>query len=475
MKTFYTKQKQFLAIVFLFLLTNLSFAQCFTKVSAGLNHTVAIASNGTLWAWGTNISGELGIGLTPSFSLVPVQVGIANNWVDISAGNGFTLAIRAVGILGNQNTLWAWGANNFGQLGDGTTDNKFVPTQIGTNTKWTQVSAGTNHSMAINDTSTLFTPGNKTLWGWGRNNVGQLGDGITPNQNAPVQIGTAIDWGQVAVGNSYTIAQKTDGRLFSWGLNNLGQLGINSTTTTSARTQIGTDSDWSINFSADAAHVVAIKNNGTLWAWGYNLSAQLGNGNTANSLTPIQIGSAIDWTKVSVGAGHSMALKNNGDLYTWGKNEEGQLGIGSLDFSLTRNLIGGNYATISAGANFSVGIKNDGTLNIAGTNLFGQLGTGTTVDVNNISPIVCPATLSIESQNEIVAKFVVYPNPTSNGNFSIQSEKIIQTVIAFDMLGKQIDFEKNNDSYKINASNGIYTIKIIDADGNSQIKKLIVN
>ena len=475
MKTFYTKQKQFLAIVFLFLLTNLSFGQCFTKVSAGLNHTVAIASNGTLWAWGTNTSGELGIGFTPSFSLNPVQVGTASNWTSVAAGNGFTLAIRSSGVLGNSNTLWAWGANSFGQLGDGTTDNKFVPTQIGTNTKWLQVSAGTNHSMAINDSGTIFVPGNKTLWGWGRNNVGQLGDGITPNQNIPIQIGTAIDWGQVVAGGSYSIAQKTDGRLFSWGLNNVGQLGINSTTTTSARTQIGTDSDWSINFSADAAHVLAIKNNGTLWAWGYNLSGQLGTGATANSLLPIQIGTAIDWTKVSVGAGHTMALKNNGDLYTWGKNEEGQLGIGSLDFSLTRNLIGGNYGVISAGVNYSVAIKNDGTLNIAGTNLFGQLGTGSTSDINAISPIACPSALATEFQDEVISKFLVFPNPSSNGMFSIQSLNNILDIKAFDILGKQIEVEKNNDSYKINASNGIYTIKIIDIDSISKIKKLIVN
>ncbi len=473
MKTFYTKQKQFLAMVFLMLLTNLSFGQCFTKVSAGLNHTVAIASNGTLWAWGTNISGELGIGLTPSFSLVPVQIGTANNWVDISAGNGFTLAIKTVGILGNQKTLWAWGANSFGQLGDGTTGNKFVPTQIGTNTKWSQVSAGTNHSMAINDSSLLSTV--RTLWGWGRNNVGQLGDGITPNQNTPIQIGTATDWEQVDVGGSYTIAQKTDGRLFSWGLNNVGQLGINSTTTTSVRTQIGTDSDWSSNFSAGAAHVVAIKTNGTLWAWGYNLSGQLGTGGIAVSLLPIQIGTAVDWTKVSVGAGHTMALKNNGDLYTWGKNEEGQLGIGSLDFSLTRNLIGSNYGVISAGVNYSVAIRNDGTLNIAGTNLFGQLGTGTTTDVNAISPIACPTALGTEFQDEVISKFLVFPNPTLNGIFSIQSKNIIHNVTAFDILGKQIEVEKNNDSYKINASTGIYTIKIIDDNGNSQIKKLILN
>lgn len=473
MKSIYTTKKLAVLLFFLILKSSISFGQCFTKVSAGLNHTVAIANNGTLWAWGTNISGELGIGFTPSFSLVPVQVGTANNWVDISAGNGFTLAIKTVGILGNQKTLWAWGANSFGQLGDGTTDNKFVPTQIGTNTKWSQVSAGTNHSMAINDSSLLSTV--RTLWGWGRNNVGQLGDGITPNQNIPIQIGTAIDWGQVVAGGSYSIAQKTDGRLFSWGLNNVGQLGINSTTTTSARTQIGTDSDWSINFSADAAHVLAIKNNGTLWAWGYNLSGQLGTGAIASSLLPIQIGTAIDWSKVSVGAGHSMALKTNNDLYTWGKNDEGQLGIGSLDFSLTRNLIGGNYGVISAGVNFSVAIKNDGTLNIAGANLFGQLGTGSTSDVNAISPIACPSALGIEYQDEIASKFLLYPNPSSNGMFSIQSLNSILDVKAFDILGKQIEVEKNNNSYKINTSNGIYTIKIIDADGNWQIKKLVIN
>ena len=449
-------------------------AQCWLKVSSGTEHTVAIATNGTLWAWGTNSNGQLGTGTSISFSVIPVQVGTANNWSDIAAGTDFTIAIRTSGLLDNIKTLWAWGSNGSGQLGDGTFIGKTVPTQIGTSPNWSQISASTTHSIAINDTSTPFTPGNKTLWGWGRNNVGQLGNGITANQNTPIQIGTAIDWGQVAAGGSYSIAQKTNGQLFAWGLNNVGQLGINSTATTTARTQIGTDSDWSSNIIAGSVHTLAIKNNGTLWAWGLNTSGQLGNGLTTNTLLPIQIGTATDWAKVVVGTEHTVALKTNGDVYTWGKNDVGQLGIGTNIPNLARNLIEANVASISARNTHSFVVKTEGRLKSWGTNLFGELGIGSTTAVNIPTEVVCPAVLSVETINIESLSFTIYPNPAADGLFSIQSKNEVQEVKAFDVLGKQIDIKRINDSFKIDASSGIYNLRIKDSNGIIQNKKLII-
>lgn len=473
MKTYYTKQKQFLMLFFLFFISINSFGQCWSKIASSPFHTVAIAANGTLWAWGSNSHGQLGTG-SFSNSSVPVQVGTASNWVSIAVGSNFTVALRSSGLFGNSNTLWAWGINTYGQLGDGTLDNKNVPTQIGLNNKWTQISASPQHVMAINDTSTLFIPGNKTLWGWGRNVAGELGNGITPDQITPIQIGTATDWGQVSAGEFYSIAQKVDGRLFSWGSNFQGQLGINSTTNTTIRTQIGSDSDWSSNFVAGSSFTLAIKNNGTLWAWGLNSSGQLGNGSTTTSLLPIQIGTNNDWSKVDTGFAHTIALKTiDGAVYTWGNNNDGQLGIGTNVVSLSRNLIAYNTTAISAGGNVGYLLKSEGVLQSWGNNVGGQLGNGTIVTSNNPTVITCPTSLGIKEQIGIL-NLIVFPNPTTNGSFSIQSEIPIQNVTAYDILGKQIRVEKNNESYKINASNGIYTIKIIDSEGNFQIKKLLI-
>lgn len=183
MKTNYTKQKLLLIVFFLILVSINTFGQCWSKISTGANHTLAIADNGTLWAWGTNGFGQLGVGILAfQGSIIPIQIGTATNWKEIAAGSEFSVAIRSGGLLGELGTLWAWGSNNLGQLGDGTFTNKNIPTQIGTGFKWKQISASSLHVMAISDTG-LFASGDRTLWGWGRNNFGQLGNGITANQN----------------------------------------------------------------------------------------------------------------------------------------------------------------------------------------------------------------------------------------------------------------------------------------------------
>jgi len=186
-------------------------------ISAGGYHTVAILADGTLWAWGRNLEGQLGNGTishhedgitTPG--IVPFQIGIAGNWAFVSAGGLHNAAIKTDG------TLWAWGENDFGQLGDGTTENRTVPVRIGSDNNWASVFAGGSYTVAIK------TDG--TLWAWGTNDFGQLGDGTTENRTAPVQIGTSGNWKSVSVCGSYhsfdkkhTVAIKTDGTLWAWG------------------------------------------------------------------------------------------------------------------------------------------------------------------------------------------------------------------------------------------------------------------
>ena len=183
-------------------------------VSAGSNRTVAIRTDGTLWAWGSNNSGQLGNG-TKTRRSDPIQVGSAKNWATVSAGDGYTVALRTNG------TLWAWGSNHSGQLGDGTKTDRSVPVQVGPDRDWAAVSAGDGYTVA------LKTDG--TLWAWGRNDSGQLGDGTNTDRSVPVQVGSDRDWAAASAGriikNGFTVAVKKDGTLWAWGSNDSGQLG----------------------------------------------------------------------------------------------------------------------------------------------------------------------------------------------------------------------------------------------------------
>ena len=347
-------------------------------VVTGSNYTVVLKTDGTLWAWGYNYYGQLGDGTNGSGTNknTPVQVGTANDWISVTAGDHHTLAIKTDG------TLWAWGANSNGQLGDGTNADKNTPVQVGTANDWASVSADGYHTIAIK------TDG--TLWAWGYNDYGQLGDGTNgsgTNKNTPVQIGTDNDWSSVSAGNLFTSAIKTDGTLWAWGANSNGQLGDGtngSGTNKNTPVQVGTANDWA-SVSAGNIFTSAIKTDGTLWAWGANSNGQLGdgtNGSSTNKNTPVQVGTANDWSSVSAGGFHTIAVKTDGTLWAWGANSNGQLGDGTNGSGTNKNTpvqvgTANDWASVSVGGNHTIAVKTDGTLWAWGYNYDGQLGDGT--------------------------------------------------------------------------------------------------
>ena len=196
-------------------------------VACGWAHTAAIKTDGTLWLWGSSNSGALGDGQTAVNKLTPVQtVSGGNDWKQVSCGRYFTAAIKTDG------TLWMWGANTSGQLGDNTTTPKSSPVQtVAGGTNWKQVGSGLgNHVAAIKT--------NGTLWVWGYNNLGQLGLNAGGNRSSPIQtVAAGTDWKQVATSDFNTVAIKTDGTLWTWGYNNVGQVGDNTTTARSSPVQ----------------------------------------------------------------------------------------------------------------------------------------------------------------------------------------------------------------------------------------------
>ncbi|WP_309640460.1 T9SS type A sorting domain-containing protein [Flavobacterium sp.] len=435
---------------------------CWQSVSIGDYHTSAIKTDGTLWSWGGNGLGNLGIGNTTDSSF-PVQVGTDTDWKFIAVGDYHTLAIK------NNGTLWAWGWNQYSQLGDGTTINRNSPIQIGMDTDWKFASALYGSSSAIKT--------NNTLWCWGDNTMGSVGNGTTINQTTPVQISTDTNWKTISVGDAHSMAIKTTGTLWTWGVNDRGQLGNASTTNVSSPIPTGTAASfnqWKA-VSASRRYTLGLLNDGTMWAWGENTLGQLGDGTTTNSNIPIQVGSDTNWAIISAGYFHRLAIKNDGTLWAWGVNQVGALGDGTTTDRSTPVQIGTDtdWVKISAKYNHSAAMKSDGSLWVWGRNLFGALGDGT--NTNQSSPIMvsCATLNTHETFSEIAT--TIYPNPSS-GKINVESNNIIKQIEMYDLNGRMMLFSKENTSnVTLNIerfSNGIYLLKVISDQGTS-IQKII--
>ena len=443
----------------LLLLSLQTFAQCWQSISAGDYHSLAIKNDGTLWAWGRNTSYEIGDGTDVNRN-IPKQIGTANNWVYVHAGYSSSYGIKADG------TLWVWGANGSGKLGTGNTNWVIAtPTQIGTATNWLSVSDGWYHTIA------LKTDG--TLWAWGDNEYGQLGDNTTVDKLTPTQIGTATNWQTIETGIYHSLALKTDGTLWFWG----SRFNIYGTSTqNNIPIQIGTDTNW-FKLAGGQHHCAAIKTDGTLWTWGENSTGQLGDGTTIYRTTPIQVGTATDWLDVSAGTRYTIATKNNLSLWSWGYNYGGVLGIGTsgnnsdvyiptqVGTSLDSN-------KISGGGYHALVINNDGFIRGTGSNVVGQIGDGTYVQKNVYTYISCyPSVLSHE--NFVINELKIYPNPIIDVlNFSFEKE--ITAVSIYNLLGQEVITKTvNSNETSINFAGltaGTYLVKITSGNEIKTVK-----
>ncbi|MBK7958597.1 MAG: hypothetical protein IPK03_11100 [Bacteroidetes bacterium] len=361
------------------------------NLSAGNEYSLGLYSDGKLWSWGRNSDGQLGDG-TNFDRWSPVQIGTANNWISVSAGGVHAAAIQANG------TLWSWGLNLYGQLGIGSAlTSKTSPVQIGSGNNWVSIACGEYHTLGIKSDG--------TLWAWGRNQVGQLGDSTTGNKISPVKIGNAANWVSVAAGNDHSVALKSDGTLWTWGRNDMGQLGDSTNTNSIVPKQIGTANNWSSIF-ADQFHTLAIKNDGTLWTWGHNNWGQLGDGTTVNKNFPIQVGTESNWVSVAEGIYHVHAIKSDGTLWAWGYNFLGQLGDGTNTNRFTPVQIGSekNWVNVAGGAGHSLGLKTERkSFCASGYNNRGQIGDGTNVNKSNFTcTLICiPPNAPIASNKSI--------------------------------------------------------------------------
>ena len=319
---------------------------------------------GQLWASGFNSSGHLGLNDT-TYRSSPIQVGTSSNWIEIRAGLSFSLGIKS------DNTLWSWGRNGHGQLGLDDTVYRSSPVQVGASTNWSLISSTNNYHVLVKKTD-------NTLWGMGRNTFGNLGLGNSTYKSSPTQVGSNSNWSEIAQGTFRSAAVKTDGTLWLWGRNNYGTLGLNDATDRNSPTQVGTGTNWSkVAINADGA--MAIKTDGTLWAiGGRNGYGDLGINSTGAGVyksSPTQVGSDTNWSKIVAAAGAFIATKTDNSLWSWGSNSFGVLGATSNSRSSPTQVGSStNWSKIAAGSNAGGAIKTDGTLWLWGQNSYGALG-----------------------------------------------------------------------------------------------------
>jgi alpha-tubulin suppressor-like RCC1 family protein len=286
-------------------------------------------------------------------------------------------------------TVWAWGSNNKGQLGDGTTTDRTTPMQVSGLAGVSAIAAGSAHSVALKNDG--------TVWTWGSNSNGQLGNGTKTDSKTPVQVSNLAGITSIAAGSAHTVALKNDGTVWAWGSNSNGQLGngtagpgTDSSTPVPAIGLIGV-----IAVTAGQNHSVALRNipvlinDGTVWAWGSNSNGQLGNGTILDAWVPIQVSGLTGASAIAAGYAHTVALRNifnltnDGTIWAWGSNANGQLGDGTITDKWIPTMVSGLslMTTIAAGFNHTIALmNNNGTIWTWGSNSNGQLGDGTQID-----------------------------------------------------------------------------------------------
>ncbi len=374
-------------------------------VTGGNDSGYALKSDGTVWSWGYNVFGQLGDNTNvnkayPTQVKGPGGVDFLTDVVDIKAGNRWVMALKSDG------TVWTWGHNGGGQLGDNSTTNRYTPVQvqgpdgIGFLTDITFISAGSSAAYAIKSDG--------TLWAWGYNSYYKLGDMTNTNRSTPIQVvgpdgvGFLTDVIFVSGGSDHVNTIRSDGTVWSWGYGGTGQIGENLSHTRETPTQaVGPGG---IGFLTDVVAIAngqvathALKSDGTVWSWGSNTYGQLGNNSAARQWAPIQtfgpdgVGFLDDIIALATEQHSAHALKSDGTVYSWGLNDKGQLGNGTVDNS---------SVPISVTNIGQAAFYNSGTFTSSVIDIGFAPASFSTLDINTTLPANTSITIDVRAGND---------------------------------------------------------------------------
>ena len=385
-------------------------------IAAGGGHSLAVASDGTVWAWGSNDYGQLGDG-THTDRPTPVPVSGLTSVVAVAAGEEHSLAVKGDG------TVWAWGRNYYGQAGVGTTTDRPRPVQVSGLAGAVAVAASGSGSLALKGDGTVWawghrvtTPapvsglsgvvavaagdshymalkGDGTLWAWGSNEEGQLGNGTMTAFSTPVQVSGLTGVVAIGTGALHSLAVKADGTVWAWGSNEAGQLGA-AAPFRSQRTPVQVSGlAGGVAVAGGFAYSLALKADGTVWTWG------------AGAATPARVSGIAGIVAIAGGYSHTLALKGDGTLWGWGSNFNGQLGDGTSTRRTTTVQAAGltGVTAIAGGGYHSLAVTGEGTVWAWGWNYYGQLGDGTRADrtrpaqVTGLAGVVAVASSSLRN------------------------------------------------------------------------------
>ena len=463
MKTIrYSGKALFLGLLF-FELT--AFSQ---SISCGSKFSLFLCNSGLPKSCGYNNYGQLGDGST-SDKNIAANVGTLTGITNVDCGGSHSLFLQ------NTGNVWASGWNIGGSLGDGTTIDRSNPVQVNiTNVR--SISAGRINS--------LFLKNDSTVWACGSNWYGALGVGTTSQVNSPIQVSTltgmvAVSSGGMPTVGDFSLFLKRNGTVWASGYNGYGSLGT-GTTSTEEHTPVMINGLSNVKaISAGGLHSLFLKNDGTVWACGYNSSGQAGINGYSVVNTPMQITSLSNIVAVEAGYYHSLFLKNDGTVWACGSNFKGQLGDGTVSSSTVPVQVSSlsNITVIAAGEMHSMFLKNDGTVWVCGSNGNGEMGLGS-INTNPQPNAVQVATLCVVSSiNELNGNTLlnIYPNPSSKIiHISLEENLNIDHLVVLDMFGRIVFEQKeNNDQINIEGlKNGIYQL-MMNSGGRTYSKKFI--
>lgn len=437
------------------LLSAQNYAQnCVETISMSDVMVTIRTQDGSLYTWGANQFGQFGNGAV-GLVTTPTPTVNGDQWAQISHARMHTVA------LDHDNNLWSWGNNVESQLGNGSSDpHSYVPVNTNSGTDWVTISAGNLHAIGLKSDG--------TLWGWGNNGAYELSATGT-DFSVPAPISDDTDWNKVYAGYFKTFAIKNDGTLWGRGRNNFLDVGTGPGQVLSF-TQIGTANNW-VKISCARAHAtLGLRSDNTLWAWGDNENGRLGDGTVTNRPTPVQI--AGQWKDMAMGTHHAIAIKTDGTLWQWGSYGWIEGGMLIPNSSVPVQVGTDNdWVSVSAGASTSFALKADNSLWGWGFNTYGYLGNG--ANVSPALPIQIIDCNLMGTPDAAQNALTIYPNPVADVlHWNANGDASYRIVNA---LGQQIQSGTAlSGEISVSAlSKGMYLLVLESADGKSRVTKFI--